>query len=100
MSKNKKVMSIAIQPELQEELKKVSKRKGMSSSTYISNLVEQAMKLNPDDDPIVVSKPSDEDVIPVILKIPTNLKSDKEKLKNWLEVQSNGILNAMTKNSN
>jgi vacuolar-type H+-ATPase subunit E/Vma4 len=100
MSKNKKVMSIAIQPELQEELKKVSKRKGMSSSTYISNLVEQAMKLNPDDDPIVVSKPSDEDVIPVVLKIPTNLKSDKEKLKNWLEVQSNGILNAMTKNSN
>ena len=37
--KNKKVMSIAIRPELHEELKKVSKRKSLSASEYVGNLV-------------------------------------------------------------
>lgn len=89
-------MSIAIRPEMHDELKKLSKRKGLSASTYIGNLVEQALKLNPDDDPIIVSKPADEDVIPVVLKIPVNLKGNTEKLKAWLDVQSSGILKAMT----
>jgi len=99
MSKNKKVMSIAIKPELHDELKKLSKRKGMSASTYIGNLVEQALKLNPDDDAIVVGKPADEDVMPVILKVPSSLIDNYEKLKNWMDVQSNGILKAITKNT-
>jgi hypothetical protein len=100
MSKNKKVMSIAIRPELQDELKKFSKRKGLSSSAYIGNLVEQALKLNPDDDPIVVGKPMDEEVVPVVLKIPSNLVNDYGKLKAWMDVQSNGILKAMTRHLN
>lgn len=97
MSKNKKVMSIAIKPELHDELKKFSKRKGLSASTYIGNLVEQAVKLNIDDDPMVIGKPMDDEVIPVVLKIPAALKSQPEKLKQWMEVQSNGIVKAMTK---
>lgn len=97
MSKNKKVMSIAIKPELHEDLKKLSKRKGVSTSTYIGNLMEQAVKLNPDDDPMVIGKPVDEEVIPVVLKIPAMLKNNPEKLKQWMEVQSTGIVKAMTK---
>jgi hypothetical protein len=95
--KNKKVMSIAIRPELHEELKKLSKRKGMSASTYVGNLVEQALKLNPDDDPMVIGKPVDEDVMPVILKIPTALKALPDQLQKWMSVQTNGILKAITK---
>lgn len=98
MSKNKKVMSIAIKPELHDELKKFSKRKGLSASTYIGNLVEQAVKLNIDDDPMVIGKPMDDEVIPVVLKIPAVLKSHPDKLRQWMEVQSNGIVKAMTKN--
>lgn len=97
MSKNKKVMSIAIRPELHEQLRKLSKRKGQSASTYVGNLLEQAMKLNPDDDPIVVGKPVDEEVVPVVLKIPQNLIKNYDRLKNWMDVQSNGIVTAMTK---
>lgn len=108
MSKNKKVMSIAIQPELQDEIKKVSKRKGLSSSNYIGKLLEQAVKLNPDDDPMVIGKPVDEEVIPVlvkvdeevipvVLKIPAVLKNNREKLKQWMDVQANGIVKTMTK---
>lgn len=90
-------MSIAIRPELHEQLRKLSKRKGQSASTYVGNLLEQAMKLNPDDDPIVVGKPVDEEVVPVVLKIPQNLIKNYDRLKNWMDVQSNGIVTAMTK---
>lgn len=97
MSKNKKVMSIAIVPDLHEELKRYSKRKGMSASAYVSGLISQAVKLNIDDDPMVIGKPIDEEVTPVVLKIPAALKSDPEQLKKWMVVQMGGILKAMAK---
>lgn len=93
--KNKKVMSIAIRPELHDELKKVSKRKGLSASEYVGNLVEQAVKLNPDEDLMVIAKPIDDEVIPVILKIPVALKANPEQLEKWMTVQTTGILKAM-----
>lgn len=95
--KNKKVMSMAIRPELQDELKKVAKRKGLSVSTYVGNLVEQAIKLNPDDDAMVIGKPVDEDIVPVILKIPVAFKSNPEQLQKWMTAQTTGILKALTK---
>lgn len=98
MTKNKKVMSIAIKPELEEELKKFSKRKGLSASTYIGNLIEQAVKLNIDDDPMVIGKSVDDEVTQIILKIPSSLKGNPEKLKAWMDAQSVGIIKAMTKN--
>lgn len=97
MSKNKKVMSIAIVPELHEELKKYSKRKGMSASAYVGNLIEQAVKLNIDDDLVVIGTPIDEEVVPVILKIPVALKTDPDQLKRWMAAQMNGIFKTMTK---
>ncbi len=98
MSKNKKVMSIAIVPDLHEELKRYARRKGMSASTYVGNLVEQAVKLNIDDDPMVIGKPIDEEVVPVVLKIPSALRHDGEQLKRWLAAQMSGIHRAMTSN--
>lgn len=97
MAKNKKVMSMAIRPELHDELKRVSKRKGISTSTYIGNLIEQAIKLNVDDDPMVIGRPIDDEIVPVVLKIPSSLKTDPDKLKAWMDVQSNGIVKAMTR---
>lgn len=100
MSKNKKVMSIAILPELHDELKKFSKRKGMSASAYVGNLIEQSVKLNIDDDPVVIGRPIDEDVNPIIIKMPVALKSDPEQLQDWLTAQMNGILRAVVKKNN
>jgi hypothetical protein len=96
MSKNKKVMSIAIVPDLHEELKRYARRKGVSASEYVGNLVEQAVKLNIDDDPMVIGKPIDEEVVPVVLKIPSAIRQDAEQLKKWLAVQMGGIHRAMT----
>ena len=47
---------------------------------------------------MVIGKPMDDEVIPVVLKIPAVLKSHPDKLRQWMEVQSNGIVKAMTKN--
>lgn len=96
MSKNKKVMSIAILPEMHEDLKRVAKRKGVSSSTYVGDLVEKALKVNPDEDVVVIGKPIEDDIQPIILKIPVSITSNHEKLKDWLDLQLKGILQAMT----
>ena len=66
MSKNKKVVSIAMEPELHEQLKQYAKRKGESVSFYVGMLVNKALKLNVDDEPIIVGKPIEENVLPVV----------------------------------
>lgn len=95
MAKNKKVMSIAIEPELHDELKEYSKKKGLSVSSYVGVLISKAVKLAIDDDPLVIGKPADEDVVPVFLKIPGNLKGDKEGLKTWLDSQTSVLVSKL-----
>lgn len=90
-------MSISITPKVQEEIKRYADRRGLSASLYIENLLQQALKLNIDDDPVVIGKPIDEEVVPVVLKIPAGIKSDSEKLGKWLNLQMNRILMAMAK---
>lgn len=95
MSKNKTVMSVAIEPDLQEELKSYAKRKDMSVSAYISLLVGKGVKVPVDDDPLVVGKPTDKEVISVVLNIPSSLKGNKEGLQVWMESQTSGIVNKL-----
>lgn len=94
--KNKKVMSIAIEPELHESVKEYAKRKGMSASSYIGDLVRKAMRINIDDEPMVIGKPMDENVMPVVLKIPVNLKGNGEALKAWMESQCQAIVKKLS----
>lgn len=93
MSKNKKVMSIAIEPELHDDLRDYARKKGMSASAYVGMLVGKALKISIDEDPIVIGKPMEEDVLPVMLKIPANLKGKRDALKAWMETQVAGIIN-------
>lgn len=96
---NKKVMSIAILPELQEELKKFSKRRGMSTSAYVGDLVEKAVKLDIDEEPMVIAKPLDEEVLPVVLKVPKRLlkAGSSDQLKQWVSTQANGVYKGLLK---
>jgi hypothetical protein len=100
MSTNKKVMSLAIRPELQEELRKITNIKGVSISSYVGDLVEQAIKLNPEEDAMVIGKPMDEDTKPVILKIPVLIRDNPEKLKKWLAGQMQGLYKALCTKKN
>lgn len=95
MPKNKKVMSMAIKPELHTDLKRYTKQKHMSVSEYVGDLVERAMKIDVDEDPIIVGKPVDADVIPIVLKIPAALKGKREELQQWMDVQVSGIVNKL-----
>lgn len=96
---NKKVMSIAIRPELHDELKKYSKRRGLSASAYVGDLVEKAVKLDIDEEPMIIAKPLDEEVLPVILKVPKPLLAagDAEQLKKWVSAQANGVYKGLLK---
>jgi hypothetical protein len=96
---NKKVMSIAIRPELHDELKKFSKRRGMSASAYVGDLVEKAVKLDIDEEPMIIARPLDEEVIPVILKVPKSLieAGDSEQLKKWVSAQAGGVYKGLLK---
>jgi hypothetical protein len=121
MAKNKKVMSIAIRPELHEELKRYSKRKATSASSYVGDLIEKALKLEIDDEPVVIGKSIDEDdpfvvrkrvgekdpivirknpeedVKPILLKIPRKLIAYPDKLRIWMKAQVEGIAKQLTK---
>jgi len=106
---NKKVMSIAIKPELHDELKKYAKRKVTSTSAYVGDLIEKALELNIDDDPFIIGKSPDEpdpvvvrrtkeeDALPVVLKIPKKLRGNAEQLKIWMDAQTNGIIGQLCK---
>lgn len=80
-------MSIAITPELHNTVREYAKRKGNSASAYITELVEKAVKINIDEEPIIVGKPLDDNVMAVVLKIPSELKGNKEGLSEWLASQ-------------
>lgn len=88
---NKKVMSIAIDPDLHLELKRYAKRRGQSASSYVQSLIEKAMKIDVDEEPIVVGKPVDDSILPIVLKVPTSLKGDSDGLKAWLDVSASKI---------
>lgn len=100
MNKNKKVMSIAIDPDLHEELRDYARKKCMTTSAYLGMLIGKALKISIDDDPIVIGKPVDEDVLPVMLKIPANLKGQRDSLKTWMDTQVAGIVNKIGGSSN
>jgi len=87
MSEKKlKIMSLSIEPEMQDLLKVSAKKAGISVSSLIRSLVDKHLSL------IV----NDGEEIPVILKIPAHLKDEEEGLKKWLEAKSEAIFNALT----
>jgi hypothetical protein len=95
-NQNKKVMSIAIDPLLHDELKKYAKRRGQSASSYVQSLIEKALKIDVDEEPMVIGKPVDESILPVVLKIPAALKGDLDGLKAWMEAKVGGIISKLS----
>lgn len=94
MSKKMAVMSLAIEPKLQDDLKNYAKKRGQSASSFvrdvvIKHLVDDGVKT------LVVQVPDDDSIIPIVLKVPVELKGNREGLESWLNTQKNGILNKL-----
>ena len=81
------VMSISVKPETQDLLKVAAKKSGRSVSDLVRVLVEKHLSL-------VVNDGND---IPVVLRIPSNLKEDGVALKTWLDSRSEGLVKMLVK---
>lgn len=86
MNKKSNIMSLSVEPEMQDHLKKVAKRKQVSVSKLVRDLIEKYL---PDDD-------GTEQVDTVILKIPREVRQDPVKLKEWMEIRCAGIVKALS----
>ncbi len=87
-----KIMSLAVEPEFQTDIKSYAKKKGMSVSAYVRSVMKKALKLKLEDDPLVVGVPARENVTPVVLLIPKNLKEQPDQLRTWLDDQVSGLV--------
>jgi hypothetical protein len=82
-----KILSLSIDTEFQERVKKEAKRKDISVSKLIRDIVEKS--LPPDSDDGVVYDT-------IILKIPSEAKSTSESLTNWLKPRFDLIVKNLT----
>ena len=80
-------MSLSVTQDVRDTLRISAKNKGVSVSSLVRELVEKHLSL-------VVPEGNE---IPVILKIPGELKGKEEELRHWLEVKSNTIVKALVK---
>jgi len=85
MSKKLKIMSLSVEPEMQDLLKTSAKKLGCSVSQLVRDLVGKHLNL------LV----NDGEEVPVILKIPAELKGDEEGLRQWLNAKSEAIIKAL-----
>jgi len=84
--KKKTVMSLSVEPEMHALLKKSSLKMGWSTSQLVRELVNKYLDL------IV----QDEDIVPVILRIPGKIKDNPEQLQAWLQIKQDAIVKALT----
>lgn len=89
-------MSVSVDPSLEDGFREMARKKGVSASAYISELMRQAIGIGPDADPVVVAKNTDATVIPVVLNVPASLKADPDGLTSWLTVRVADLVNSIT----
>lgn len=82
------IMSLSVDLEIQERLKQVAKKRNLSVSKLVRDMVEKNLSS------------TDEDVDTVIFKIPNSVKVTEEKLRNWLNPRVENIVKALTDSTN
>jgi hypothetical protein len=83
-SKKGMIMSLNVDPNIQEKMKAVAKKRNISVSKLIRDLVEKSL---PD---------VDENVDVVVFKVPYALKTDAEMLKKWIAPRVDAVVKALT----
>ena len=83
-----KNMSLAVDLDFQERLKKVAKQRNISVSKLIRDVVDKHLGPEGNDDNLHDT---------VILKIPKQLKANQEDLRAWLQLRFNNIVYALTR---
>jgi hypothetical protein len=84
MSKKTTIMSLSLDPEIQEKLRLHAKQRTEGNVSKLVRFLAEKYLIE------------DDSVIPVILKIPIDLKGDQENLKKWLDTKVQGIVSALS----
>ena len=86
MSAKKKsnIMSLSVDLEIQERLKRVAAKRNVSVSKLVRDMVEKNLSV------------TDEDVDTVIFKIPNSAKATEVELRNWLMPRVENIVKALS----
>jgi hypothetical protein len=87
MSNNKKpnIMSLSMDIEIQDLLKKVAKKRNISVSKLVRDMVETNLST------------TEEDVDTVILRIPYSVKEEEANLRSWLNIRFESVIKALMK---
>jgi len=80
---NNKILSLSIDNEFQEKVKKEAARKNISVSKLIRDIVEKNLPSEADGGVVYDT---------VILKIPSEAKSSAEKLQEWLKPRVDSVV--------
>jgi len=84
MGKKNNNMSLSLEPEVQEKLRLYAKQKTNGNvSKLIRDMVDKFVVL-------------EDDVIPVILRIPIHLKGDQTSLKTWLDAKVSAVVKVLS----
>lgn len=85
-AKRKKIniMSLSVDLEIQERLKTTAKKRHISVSKLVRDMVDKQI-------------PGPEEMVDiVILKIPSELRSKPEELSRWITIRADAIVKALT----
>jgi Arc/MetJ-type ribon-helix-helix transcriptional regulator len=87
MPKETKIVSLSLDPEMHELIKRSAKKLGHKNvSQLIRDLVSKHLDL----------MVNDKDETPVIIRIPGSLKGDRESIRSWLYKKSDAISEALS----
>lgn len=78
------IMSLSVDLDIQEKMKAVAKKRNISVSKLIRDLVDNNLP-NPE-----------EEVDIVIFKVPKNIVSDSDAVKKWLQVRVDAVAKALS----
>lgn len=84
-AKKANIMSLCVDPEIQEKLKQVAKKRNISVSKLVRDLAEKNL-------------PNEgEEVDVVILKIPKDLRKKPDQLTEWFKPRVEAVIQALSK---
>jgi hypothetical protein len=87
-NKKANIMSLSVDLEIQDRLKKVAKQRNISVSKLIRDMIDK--NIGPDVENGAV-------VDTIILKIPSTLKTDASELKAWLQARFDKVYDTLSK---
>lgn len=88
---NNKILSLSIDVEVQERMKKEAKRKNISVSKLVRDVMEKNLPVDSDSEVVYDT---------IILKIPSDTKSSEENLRAWLQPRFDAIIKNLTNAKN